>query len=60
MAEDPDTIVSPRIGGVLNGVAWTGGMPTSEDRDGTDLQEPRTPYCIRPKDASGSLKIYAK
>jgi hypothetical protein len=56
----PAPIVAPRVGGVLNGVAWTGGMPTSDDRDGTNLLEPRTPYCLRPKDASGSLKIYAK
>jgi hypothetical protein len=56
----PAPIVAPHVGGVLNGVAWTGGMPTSDNRDGTNLLEPRTPYCLRPKDASGSLQIYAK
>jgi hypothetical protein len=50
----------PRVGGVINGVAWTGGKPTSDARDGTDLTEPRTPYCLRPTSAAGSLKIYSK
>jgi hypothetical protein len=57
----PKAVEFPRVGGVLNGVAWTGGRPTSDDRDkSADLTEPRIPYCLRPKVASGSLKIYAK
>jgi hypothetical protein len=50
----------PRIGGVINKVAWTGGKPTSIERKGTDLTEPRTPFCFRPTSASDSLKIYSK
>jgi hypothetical protein len=50
----------PRTGGVINKVAWTGGKPTSIDRKGTNLTEPRTPYCFRPTSASDSLKIYSK
>ena len=53
-------VLAPRIGGVMNGVAWTGGKPTSGNRDATELTEPRTPYCLRPTSASGSFKVYAK
>jgi hypothetical protein len=50
----------PRTGGVINKVAWTGGKPTSIDRKGTNLTEPRTPCCFRPASASDSLKICSK
>jgi hypothetical protein len=52
--------VTPRMGGVINKVAWTGGKPSSIERKGTDLNEPRTPFCFRPTSASDSLKIYSK
>jgi hypothetical protein len=51
---------TPRMGGVINKVAWTGGKPSSIERKGTDLNEPRTPFCFRPTSASDSLKIYSK
>lgn len=53
-------ILAPRIGGVWNGVVWTGGKPTSADRRVTDLTEPRTPFCLRPGTATGGFKIYSK
>jgi hypothetical protein len=56
----PSEPVPPRIGGVINQVAWTGGKPTSNERRVTDLTEPRTPFCFRPTSASDSLKIYSK
>jgi hypothetical protein len=50
---------APRIGGVLNGVAWTGGKP-NKLRKGTDLVGPRTPYSSRPTKAAEAVRIYAK
>jgi hypothetical protein len=56
----PSGPVPPRIGGIINQVAWTGGKPTSTMRSGSDLTEPRTPFCFRPTSASDSLKIYSR
>jgi hypothetical protein len=56
----PTGPVPPRVGGVINKVAWTGGKPTFEDRSQSELTEPRTPFCFRPTSASDSLKIYSK
>jgi hypothetical protein len=53
-------VLAPRIGGVVNGVAWTGGKPTSGARDASELTEPRTPCCLRPTSANGSFKVHAK
>ena len=36
------------IGGVIKRVAWTGYKPTSIEHKGTNLTEPRIPFCFRP------------
>ena len=52
--------IKPRIGGVIAGIAWTGGKPKSVERDESELSEPRTPFCFRPISAGDGLKVYSK
>jgi hypothetical protein len=61
-SEDPlfQADLSLPVLGAINQVAWTGGKPASKERSGSDLTEPRTPFCFRPTLASDCLKICSK
>ena len=49
--------VTPKIGGIHNTVAWTGGTP-DELWTVSSLNSPRTPYCYRLEDPAKSLRMY--
>ena len=48
---------TPKIGGMQNSTAWTGGIP-NVDYTKSESIGPATPYCCRFQDASKSLKTY--
>ena len=39
---------TPKVGGVIDNLAWTGGKPTVDWQDSTKTPSPRSPFCFRP------------
>ena len=47
-----DVIKSPKVGGIIKGVVWTGGPRTKKHK------KPASPYAYRPVGFSAETKLY--